>query len=66
MLVVPVFNLVAPVVAIAFMVHLAAPLALRGRGGAAPLKRSVGEASGNSTRERRKRLTSQGGIANPS
>jgi uncharacterized protein involved in cysteine biosynthesis len=38
MLVVPVFNLVAPVVAIAFMVHLAAPLALRGRGGAAPLK----------------------------
>ena len=66
MLIIPVFNLVAPVVAIAFMVHLVAPLELRGSGRAARPVSSVGEAAGNSTRERRKRLTSFGGIANPS
>ena len=66
MLIVPVFNLVAPVVAIAFMVHLVAPLELRGSGRAARPVSPVGEAAGNSTRERRKRLTSLGGIANPS
>jgi uncharacterized protein involved in cysteine biosynthesis len=33
MLMVPVFNLIAPVVAIAFMVHLMAPPARRGRAG---------------------------------
>ena len=55
MLMVPVFNLVAPVVAIAFMVHLVAPL---GRSGAATTAgRVVGEPAGNSTPERRKRLT---------
>jgi len=65
MLMVPVFNLVAPVVAIAFMVHLVAPLELRGSGRAAGPMSSVGEPPGNSTRERRKRLTSLGGIVNP-
>ena len=35
MLLLPIFNLVAPVVAIAFMVHLVTPLVLRASGGAA-------------------------------
>jgi uncharacterized protein involved in cysteine biosynthesis len=66
MLVIPVFNLVAPVVAIAFMVHLVAPLESRGSGRAAGPMASVGEPTGHSTQERRKRLTSLHGIAKPS
>jgi CysZ protein len=66
MLIIPVFHLVAPVVAIAFMVHLVAPLELRGSGRVAGPMSSVGEPAGHSTRERRNRLTSLDGIANPS
>jgi hypothetical protein len=60
-----VFHLVAPVVAIAFMVHLVVPLELRGSGRVGGPMSSVGEPAGHSTRERRNRLTSLDGIANP-
>jgi uncharacterized protein involved in cysteine biosynthesis len=66
MLMVPVFNLVAPVVAIAFMVHLVAPLQRPGPGGVVEGMSLVGRPTGSSTGERRNRLTSRGGIANPS
>ena len=66
MLIIPVFNLVAPVVAIAFMVHLVAPLLRPGSGGIAERLSPVGRPAGNSTAERRNRLTSLKGIANPS
>src|SRR5918994_1602167 len=49
MLLIPLFNLVAPVVAIAFMVHLVTPLLLRTPGGAGGRPASVGERAGNST-----------------
>lgn len=65
MLLIPAFNLVAPVVAIAFMVHLVTPLLLRAPGGAGGRPASVGERAGNSTGERRKHLTSRHGMANP-
>jgi CysZ protein len=66
MLIVPVFNLVAPVVAIAFMVHLVAPLVRRhGRGVETRGGALVGERGGNSPRERRKHLTSLDGVVNP-
>lgn len=64
MLLIPVFNLVAPVVAIAFMVHLVTRPVLGARGGAGRRRASVGERTGNSTGERRKRLTSHRGRAN--
>ena len=66
MLMVPVFNLVAPVVAIAFMVHLVAPLERQGAGRVTGRMSAVGKAAGSSTRERRKRLTSLEGRATPS
>jgi CysZ protein len=66
MLMVPAFNLVAPVVAIAFMVHLVAPLESPGSGKSAGSMSSVGEATGHSTQERRNRLTSLRGLAKPS
>jgi uncharacterized protein involved in cysteine biosynthesis len=66
MLIIPVFNLVAPVVAIAFMVHLVAPLQRPDSGGVAERLSSVGRPAGISTAERRNRLTSLRGVANPS
>ena len=58
MLIIPGFNLIAPVVAIAFMVHLVMP-AIRGAGGGAAGRRtSVGERPRNSTAGRRNHLTS--------
>jgi uncharacterized protein involved in cysteine biosynthesis len=58
MLIIPGFNLIAPVVAIAFMVHLVMP-AIRGAGGGAAGRRtSVGERPRNSTGGRRNHLTS--------
>ena len=65
MLLIPLFNLVAPVVAIAFMVHLVTPLLLRAPGGAGGRPASVGERAGNSTAGRRKQLTSRRGMVNP-
>ena len=65
MLLIPMFNLVAPVVAIAFMVHLVTPLLLRAPGGAGSRLASVGERARNSTGGRRKHLTSRCGMANP-
>jgi CysZ protein len=65
MLMIPFFNLVAPVVAIAFMVHLVAPLERGGSGHAAPPMSPVGERPGNSTRGRRKHLTQPDRIATP-
>jgi uncharacterized protein involved in cysteine biosynthesis len=62
MLMIPGFNLVAPVVAIAFMVHLVTPLILRTGRGAGGSGRSVGECAGNSTAERRNHLTSTAGM----
>jgi CysZ protein len=62
MLLIPLFNLVAPVVAIAFMVHLVTPRLARGVGGAGGGWRRVGEPLRNSTAERRKRLTSARGM----
>jgi CysZ protein len=66
MLMVPVFNLVAPVVAIAFMVHLVAPLQRHGPDGAADDVASVGKPYRHSTGERRIRLTSRDRMTNPS
>jgi hypothetical protein len=62
MLMIPGFNLVAPVVAIAFMVHLVTPPVLRAGGGAGGRPAWVGEGVGNSTAERRKHLTSLNGM----
>ena len=62
MLVIPGFNLVAPVVAIAFMVHLVTPLIERAAGGAGGRRASVGERARNSTGERRNHLTSTEGM----
>jgi uncharacterized protein involved in cysteine biosynthesis len=62
MLMVPGFNLVAPVVAIAFMVHLVTPLILRVAGGSRGRGGSVGERARNSTAERRNHLTSTQGV----
>jgi uncharacterized protein involved in cysteine biosynthesis len=55
MLIIPVFNLVAPVVAIAFMVHLVTPSVARAAGGRFP---GVAEDYGNSRFERQNHLTS--------
>jgi CysZ protein len=65
MLLIPVFNLVAPVVAIAFMVHLVTPPVARAGGGAGGRFGPVGERAGNSTGGRRKHLTSRDAAANP-
>ena len=65
MLMIPVFNLVAPVVAIAFMVHLVTPLVRRRAGDAGRHSASVGERRRNSTPERQKHLTPLQGIAKP-
>jgi CysZ protein len=65
MLLIPVFNLVAPVVAIAFMVHLVTPLVSRAAHGAHGRFASVGERARNSTGERRKHLTSRNAPGNP-
>jgi CysZ protein len=65
MLLIPVFNLVAPVVAIAFMVHLVTPLVARAAGGADGRLGPVGQRARNSTGGRRKDLTSRDGTANP-
>jgi uncharacterized protein involved in cysteine biosynthesis len=54
MLIIPVFNLVAPVVAIAFMVHLVTPGLGRAAGGCFPM---VAKAYQNSRIERRNHLT---------
>jgi uncharacterized protein involved in cysteine biosynthesis len=62
MLMIPGFNLVAPVVAIAFMVHLVMPLILHADGGADGRPAWVGEGVRNSTGGRRKRLTSLHGM----
>jgi CysZ protein len=62
MLMIPGFKLIAPVVAIAFMVHLMMPLILRAGGGAAGRRTLVGELGRNSTAERRKHLTSMDGM----
>ena len=62
MLIIPGFNLIAPVVAIAFMVHLVTPAVLRAGGGAGRRRTSVGERARNSTAERRKHLTSIEGM----
>ncbi len=62
MLMIPGFNLIAPVVAIAFMVHLVTPAILRAGGGAGGRRTSVGERPRNSTGERRKHLTSTAGV----
>jgi uncharacterized protein involved in cysteine biosynthesis len=65
MLLVPLFNLVAPVVAIAFMVHLVTPLVARAGGGAGGRLGPVGERARNSTGGRRKQLTSRDTAVNP-
>jgi uncharacterized protein involved in cysteine biosynthesis len=62
MLLLPLFNLVAPVVAIAFMVHLVTPRISRPAGRTLGGAGSVGERARNSTEERRKRLTSRPGM----
>jgi CysZ protein len=62
MLIIPGFNLIAPVVAIAFMVHLVTPAVVRAGGGAGGRRNSVGERARNSTRERRNHLTSIDGM----
>jgi CysZ protein len=62
MLIIPGFNLIAPVVAIAFMVHLVTPAVVRAGGGAGGRPNSVGERARNSTRERRNHLTSIDGM----
>jgi CysZ protein len=62
MLMVPGFNLIAPVVAIAFMVHLVTPLILRVAGSSRGRGGSVGERARNSTAERRNHLTSTQGV----
>jgi uncharacterized protein involved in cysteine biosynthesis len=62
MLMIPGFNLIAPVVAIAFMVHLVMPAVLRAGGGTGGRRTSVGERARNSTRERRNHLTSTEGM----
>ena len=59
---IPIVGLIAPVVAIAFMVHLVAPLLRPGSGGIAERLSPVGRPAGNSTAERRKRLTSRHGM----
>lgn len=64
MLVIPVFNLVAPVVAIAFMVHLVTPRVWRAAGSAGRRSASVAERGRNSPRGRQKHLTSLKGIVN--
>jgi uncharacterized protein involved in cysteine biosynthesis len=53
MLLIPLFNLVAPVVAIAFMVHLVIPLVARAAAAQPAASRRVGEGARNSTAERR-------------
>ena len=58
MLMIPVFNLVAPVVAIAFMVHLVTPRLWRGAGGRGQHSALVAEHSGNSLIRRQNHLTS--------
>jgi uncharacterized protein involved in cysteine biosynthesis len=65
MLMIPLFNLVAPVVAIAFMVHLVTPRERPGAGRVGGRMSLVGELSGNSTRGRRKGLTSLERLATP-
>jgi uncharacterized protein involved in cysteine biosynthesis len=62
MLIVPGFNLIAPVVAIAFMVHLVTPLIRRAGGGAGGRAGTVGEPARNSTAGRRNQLTSTTGM----
>jgi uncharacterized protein involved in cysteine biosynthesis len=64
MLVIPVFNLVAPVVAIAFMVHLITPRLGRAAGSAGGSSPTVARHDGSSRQERRKHLTSSKGIVN--
>lgn len=64
MLVIPVFNLVAPVVAIAFMVHLVTPRVWRAASSAGRHSASVAERGRNSPTERQKHLTSLKGIVN--
>jgi CysZ protein len=65
MLLIPLFNLVAPVVAIAFMVHLVTPAVSRAARGAHGRFASVGERARNSTGERWKHLTSRNAPGNP-
>lgn len=64
MLMVPVFNLVAPVVAIAFMVHLVTPGLWRAAGNAGRPRASVAELKRNPPGGRQKDLTSLKGIVN--
>jgi uncharacterized protein involved in cysteine biosynthesis len=62
MLMIPGFNLLAPVVAIAFMVHLVMPALLRAGGGTGGRRTSVGERPRTSTGGRRNHLTSIEGM----